>query len=113
MSLAKNTESLQALLDAVKDLPEFALPKKTSITFAAASWAESNGVYQQTVTVNGGTANSLIALQPTAAQVVALQGYGVAALMVDNDNGTFIARAVGAKPSAGMNIQATVTEVAT
>lgn len=113
MSLATNTEALQTLLGAVRELPEFALPKKTSVTLAAASWAERNGVYQQTVTVVGGTANSLIALQPTAAQVVALQGYGVAALMVDNDNGTFIARAVAAAPSADMTIQATVTEVAT
>ena len=112
MSLANNTEALRALLGAVKELPEFALPKKTSVTLTAASWTEGTDAYQQTVTVSGGTANSLIALQPTAAQVVALQGYGVAALMVDNDNGTFIAHAVGAKPSAHMTIQATITELA-
>lgn len=110
MSLAKNTESLQALLGAVRDLPEFALPKKTSITFAAAAWTERNGAYQQTVTVNG-TASCVVALQPSIEQSVSLQNAGVTVLQVDNDNGTFIAKAVGAAPTADMTIQATLMEV--
>lgn len=85
--------------------------KKVSITLSASSWTATTEGYQQTVTVSGGTANSMIALQPTTAQIVALQDDGVTALVVDNDNGTFIAKAVGAKPSADMTIQATVTEV--
>lgn len=88
-------------------------PVKVSITFAASAWTQGAEAFEQIVTVTGGTANSLIALQPTVAQIVALQGDGVAALMVDNDSGTFIARAVAAAPSADMTIQATVTEVAT
>lgn len=111
MSLAKNTESLQSLLGAVRDLPEFALPKKTSITFAAASWAESNGVYQQTVTVNGGTVSCVVALQPSIDQNISLQNAGVTVLQVDNDNGTFIAKAVGSAPTDNMTIQATLMEV--
>lgn len=86
-------------------------PNKVSITLSASSWTATTEGYQQTVSVSGGTANSMIALQPTAAQVVALRGGGVVALMVDNNSGTFIAKAVGAKPSADMTIQATVTEV--
>lgn len=111
MSLAKNTESLQSLLGAVKDLPEFALPKKTSITFTAASWVERNGAYQQTVTVESGTASCVVALQPSIDQSVSLQNAGVTVLQVDNDNGTFIAKAVGAAPTTDMTIQATLMEV--
>lgn len=85
-------------------------PGATAVTLLAAAWAESGGAYEQTVEVAGGTASSLIALQPTVAQLVALQGDGVVALVVDNDNGTFIARAVAAAPSSDMTLQATVTE---
>lgn len=111
MSLAENTEALQALLNAVKELPEFALTKKTSITLTAASWTESNGVYKQTVTVEGGTASCVVALQPSIDQSVSLQDDGVTVLQVDNDNGTFIAKAVGAAPTANMTIQVTLMEV--
>lgn len=111
MSLAENTEALQALLGAVKELPEFALPKKTSITLTSASWTERNGAYQQTVTLEGGTASCVVALQPSIEQSVSLQNDGVTVLQVDNDNGTFIAKAVGAAPTADMTIQATIMEV--
>lgn len=84
---------------------------KVNITLSASAWAEGDEGYTQTVSVAGGTANTLIALQPTVSQILALQGDGVAALMVDNDSGTFIARAVAAAPSADMTIQCTLTEV--
>lgn len=87
-------------------------PKQTTITFTAAGWVDNqNGFFTQTVTVNGGTANSLVALQPTATQIAALQNAGVSALMVDNNGGVFTATAVGAKPTADMTVQATITEV--
>lgn len=85
--------------------------KHISITFSAAGWVQGTDAYEQTVTVSGGTANSLIALQPTIAQMLALQSDGVTVLQVDNDNGTFIAKAVGAAPPADITMQATVTEV--
>jgi hypothetical protein len=111
MSLTTNTEALQALLNSVKELPEFALPKKTSITFAVASWRQSGEAFEQTVSVEGGTASSLVALQPTVSQILTLQEEGVTALMVNNNNGIFEAYSVGAAPSADMTIQATLTEV--
>jgi len=85
--------------------------KKATISFTAAGWAERDGAYEQTVMVTGGTASSLIALQPATAQISALQESGVTALVVDNDSGTFIAKAIGAAPSEDMTIQATITEV--
>ena len=77
----------------------------------SATWTEGDNGYTQTVTIADGTENSLVALQPTAAQIIALQEAGVTALMVDNDNGTFTATAVGAAPTEAMTIQATLTEV--
>ena len=85
--------------------------KTVNITLTAAGWRTGDGAYEQTVTVTGGTASSLIALQPTTAQISALQESGVTALVVDNDSGTFIAKAIGAAPSEDMTIQATIKEV--
>lgn len=87
--------------------------KRVSITFSAANWSSGADAFEQTVTVAGGTANSLIALQPTIAQIAALSEDGVSALVVDNDSGTFTAKALGAAPSEDMTMQATVTEIHT
>lgn len=86
-------------------------PNKVSITLSASAWTSGTDAYEQTVTVSGGTANSMIALQPTVSQIATLQSDGVTALVVDNNSGTFIAKAVGAAPSTEMTIQASVTEV--
>ena len=85
--------------------------KTVSIVFSA-TWSTSGSNYTQTVNVPGGTTNSLVALQPTAAQIINMQEAGVLALMVDNADGVFTATAVGAKPTAAMTMQATITEVA-
>ena len=84
---------------------------KVSITFTASAWVEGEEAFEQTVTVTGGTANSLVALQPTIAQMLALQMDGVAALVVDNDNGTFIAKSLAAAPSTNITMQASLLEV--
>lgn len=87
--------------------------KRVAITFSAASWRSGADAFEQTVTVAGGTENSLIALQPTITQIASLSGAGVSALVVDNDSGTFTAKALGAAPSEDMTMQATVTELHT
>jgi hypothetical protein len=89
-----------------------AKPKVGTITLSA-TWAESSGVYSQTVTVTGATvtANSKVDLQLGAAALQQLLNDGVAALWVENDNGTLTAYALEAAPSAGVTVQCTVTEV--
>lgn len=78
------------------------------------SWSGS-GPYTQTVTVTGATvtSNSLISLQPTAAQLESLITDGVTAITIENNAGTLTAYALGATPSTAMTIACTVTEVAT
>ena len=78
----------------------------------SASWTGS-GPYTQTVTVSGGTANSIISLQPSIAQSAQLIQDGVKVLQIDNNNGTFTATAIGAAPSSALTLQATRREVAT
>lgn len=89
-----------------------ALLRTAAISVPAASWADGgNGIFTQTVTVLDGTENSLVALQLTDEQLLALMEDGVTFLKIDNDSGTFIAKAGGAAPSADMTLQATLTEV--
>ena len=85
--------------------------KVVDITMAAASWSELDIGYKQTVVVTGGNANTLVALEPTPVQLLALHDAGVTALMVNNDGGTFEAYAIGGKPTADMTVQAKLEEV--
>ena len=86
---------------------------ETVITISlSASWSGS-GPYTQTVTVAGGTANSKISLQPDDAISQQLISDGVQVLRIDNNNGTFVAHAIGAAPSTALSIQATRREVTT
>lgn len=82
-----------------------------SVTFSASAWVQGDEAFEQTVSVAGGTANSLVALQPTISQMLELQEAGVAALVVDNNNGVFVAKALAAAPSTDITMQATLTEV--
>lgn len=78
----------------------------------SSSWSGS-GPYSQTVTVTGATvtASSKVDIQLTAAQIASLISAGVTGLVIENNNGTLTAWAVGASPSA-MTVQCTVEETA-
>lgn len=78
----------------------------------SATWY-GDGPYTQTVTVTGATvtAASKVDIQLTAAQIASLISDGVTGLVIENNNGTLTAYAVGAETGA-MTIQVTVTEVA-
>ena len=76
------------------------------------SWSGS-GPYTDTATLTGTTATSqsMVSLQPTAAQLQQLITDGVTALYIENNSGTLTAYALGAAPSTAMTIQCTLTEV--
>lgn len=87
-------------------------PHKGTITFGT-TWSGSSGQYTQVVTVSGlqVSENSKVDLQPNAAQLEQLMSDGVAALMIENNNGTLTAYALGSAPTTAMTMQCTVTGV--
>lgn len=87
-------------------------PRKITVTLDVDAWVDGgNGVYTQNVTISGGTANSLVTLQPSDEQMLELIVAGVSFFKVDNDNGVFTAKAGSTPPTADMTLQAVVTEV--
>ena len=79
-----------------------------SITLTAAGWSTEEP-YSQAAALAGLTAGSLVALHPTAAQLMALQEAGVTALTAANANGTLTVYALGAAPAADLTLQITTT----
>lgn len=79
-----------------------------SITLTAAGWSTEEP-YSQAAALVGLTAGSLVALHPTAAQLMALQEAGVTALTAANANGTLTVYALGAAPAADLTLQITIT----
>lgn len=86
--------------------------KKNTATLAADSWVfDGEEIYTQTIQVSGVTANTLVALQPSAEQMVAMKRAGASFITVDNDDGEVIVSIGSAAPSTDMVIQLTLTEV--
>lgn len=79
-----------------------------SIILTAAGWSTEEP-YSQAAALAGLTAGSLVALHPTAAQLMALQEAGVTALTAANANGTLTVYALGAAPPADLTLQITIT----
>ena len=84
--------------------------KKASITLST-NWTGDASPYTQTVTISGTTSNSKVDLQPDATAIEQMADDGTLALYIANDNGILTAYAIGEKPTAGLTIQATITEV--
>ncbi len=81
-----------------------------SIALSAAGWSAEEP-YSQNAALNGLTAGSLVALQPTAAQLMVLQEAGVTALTAANADGALTVYALGAAPAADLTLQVTVTVI--
>lgn len=79
-----------------------------SVALSAAGWSTEEP-YSQAAALAGLTAGSLVALHPTAAQLMALQEAGVTALTAANANGTLTVYALGAAPAADLTLQITIT----
>lgn len=107
--ISANTKQISANTEQIET--KQAKISTVSISLPASKWTESDVGYTQTVTIEGGNDNTLVALQPSAGQMYLMMEDGVAAIMVNNLNGAFVASVVGAAPTTDMTIQATLTEV--
>ena len=81
------------------------------ITLYADKWNEYDDIhYSQDVTINGITTNSKIDLQPDTAVFTQMFEDDVAAMYIENNNGTITVYAIEAKPTVDLTIQVTVTD---
>lgn len=85
--------------------------KTGSITLNTSSWSGSGKIYTQTVAISNGTSVSKIDLQPNSTVLNQLISDKVSAIYIENNNGTFKAYAIGAKPTVNLTVQFTRTEV--
>ena len=108
--LAGDIDTLDSEVSALETGKQDAI-QSGSISLGAV-WS-GTGPYIQTAMVTGATvtANSRVSLELTAAQIEALTTDGVVAMVVENNSGVLTVYALGAAPSAGMNVQCTVMEV--
>ena len=81
-----------------------------SITLTAAGWTAAEP-YAQTAALAGLAAGALVALHPTAAQLMALQEAGVTALTAANADGLLTVYALGAAPAADLTLQVSITVI--
>lgn len=82
----------------------------SSVSLPLSAWSGSESPYSQSVTISGTTANSRVDLQPTAAQVAALQD-AETTLIAENNNGAITIYAIGTKPTVDYDIQVSITEI--
>ena len=87
------------------------IPVVLSLTLTASGWTGSGSPYKQTVAISGGTLKSKIDLQVDDTAAQQMLNDGTLLLRVDNNNGTFVATAMGEKPTANLTVQAVRSEV--
>lgn len=109
---AAQEEEVQ-LVEITPEIIGAATPTKVlSISLSAESWTGSDP-YSQTVSISGGTEKSKVDIQPNATVVQKMINDGVNWIYIENNNGVFTAKAIGAQPSLDITVQVAITEVDT
>lgn len=108
-SPAINASELQAICNTVQSSQVFT----TAIAMTTAWTDAGNGVFSQAVSVSGGNARTKVDIQPDETVFAQLVEDKVRALWVENNNGVFTAKAMGAAPTRAMSVQATLKTVVT
>lgn len=86
------------------------LPIVTSVALPASGWTGSNP-YSQTVDVPSASSMSMITLQPSAAQILALQNSEISMTVENDGNGVVTFYAIGDIPTSNMTMQILITPV--
>ena len=86
------------------------VPKYTTLSIPTSGWSGS-GPWTRTVSITGGTASSMIDIQPSDTVINTMVNSGTTALFIKNDNGVFTLVAIGAIPNAEITLQVSITEV--
>lgn len=84
--------------------------KIVNVTLLASAWIGTTSPYSQVVTIDGIKSNHQVDLTPSVEQLVIFHQKDLA-FVTENENGVVTVYAIGEKPTADHNIQATVTEV--
>ena len=102
-------DDVDAKTIATKEDIDASKPKSATITLLAANWVGDASPYSQVVTIADATANTMIDLLPTPAQLAELQANEITLMMV-NDDGVVTAYALNAKPIQDYEIPMVITE---
>lgn len=102
-------DDVDAKTIATKEDIDATKPKSATITLLAANWVGDASPYSQVVTIADATANTMIDLLPTPAQLAELQANEITLMMV-NDDGVVTAYALNAKPTQDYEIPMVITE---
>ena len=86
------------------------VPKYTTLSIPTSGWSGS-GPWTRTVSITGGTASSMVDIQPSEDVITTMINSGTTALFIKNDGGTFTLTAMGAIPNAAIALQVSITEV--
>ena len=84
--------------------------RKREVVLSASAW-DSKTIPTQTVSVEGIGVNDKIDIQPDGNVINAMLNDGVVAIYFGNENGVVTAYSVGAKPTADITVQVTLSEV--
>lgn len=118
-SIAGNAEAARELAEAAgntaaeaKTVAEGAAVKSLELSLLATGWTGDASPYSQAVTLAGyeTTANTRVDITPSPEVITQAMNDGFA-LVIENNNGAIIARAIGEKPTADLIVQVGVLEV--
>lgn len=84
--------------------------RKREVVLSASDW-DNKTIPTQTVSVEGIGVNDKIDIQPDGNVINAMLNDGVVAIYFGNENGVVTAYSVGAKPTADLTVQVTLSEV--
>ena len=84
--------------------------RKREVVLSASAW-DSKTIPTQTVSVEGIGVNDKIDIQPDGNVINQMLNDGVVAIYFGNENGVVTAYSVGAKPTADITVQVTLSEV--